>query len=61
MPLSSVPRTTTVLDVSSDVTSLTAAICDIESVSRNEAPSRTPSRRRCGRSVISRWSAMATR
>ena len=37
MPLRSVPGTTTVLDVSSDVTSLTAAICDIESVSRNEA------------------------
>ncbi len=36
MPLSPVPETTTALDVSSDVTSLTAAICDIESVSRNE-------------------------
>ncbi len=37
MPLSSVPGTTALLDVSSDVVTLTAAVCDIESVSRDEA------------------------
>jgi succinyl-diaminopimelate desuccinylase len=36
MPLSSVPGTTALLDVSSDVTTLTAAVCDIESVSQDE-------------------------
>lgn len=37
MPPSSVPGSTAVLDLSSDVTALTAAVCDMESVSWNEA------------------------
>ncbi|MDN5790157.1 MAG: succinyl-diaminopimelate desuccinylase [Micrococcales bacterium] len=37
MPPSSLPETAYVLDLSSDVTTLTASICDIESVSRGEA------------------------
>jgi succinyl-diaminopimelate desuccinylase len=36
MPLSSVPGSAVLLDVSSDVTTLTAAVCDIESVSQAE-------------------------
>lgn len=37
MPQSPLPADTAVLDLSSDVVSLTAAVCDIESVSRDEA------------------------
>ncbi|MEO7129835.1 MAG: succinyl-diaminopimelate desuccinylase, partial [Dermatophilaceae bacterium] len=37
MPRSPAPETAPVLDLSSDVTSLTAAICDVESVSQDEA------------------------
>lgn len=37
MPPSSLPAQSALLDVAGDVTSLVAAICDIESVSRNEA------------------------
>ncbi|MDV3221412.1 succinyl-diaminopimelate desuccinylase [Intrasporangium sp.] len=37
MPPRSVPGTTAALDLASDVTSLTAAVCDIQSVSREEA------------------------
>jgi succinyl-diaminopimelate desuccinylase len=36
--LSGMPSTTTALDLTTDVTSLTAAVCDIESVSLGEAP-----------------------
>lgn len=36
--LSGMPSTTTALDLTTDVTSLTAAVCDIESVSLREAP-----------------------
>ena len=32
------PSTTTALDLTTDVTSLTAAVCDIESVSLDEEP-----------------------
>ncbi|GAA6524438.1 succinyl-diaminopimelate desuccinylase [Intrasporangium sp. DVR] len=38
MPPSSVPETSVLLDLSSDVATLTAAICDIPSVSWEEAP-----------------------
>ena len=38
MPPSSVPGTSPLLDLSSDVTTLTAAVCDIQSVSWQEAP-----------------------
>lgn len=37
MPQSSLPADTALLDLSSDVVALTAAVCDIESVSRDEA------------------------
>lgn len=37
MPFTELTSASAVLDLSSDVTTLTAAVCDIESVSRNEA------------------------
>ena len=36
-PQPSVPSTTVALDLTTDVTTIVAAICDVESVSRNEA------------------------
>ena len=39
------------LDLSADVVTLTAALCDIESVSQDEAASSTPSRPPCARSA----------